>query len=134
MSWRAASVAGLAALAATTLAATALAVAPRGNANYVAVDKLGRPAITLWMRTRTTMFVFACYRWGTVDHGDHYNNQKAITVASNGSFSYRGLGSNLHGKTAPLKLTGHFVTKDEAVGVITAPCVKAYAFTARLAR
>jgi hypothetical protein len=122
------------AVAVVASASVALAVPPRGDANYVAVDKLGRPAITLWMRTRTDMIIFACYRWGSTDHGDHYNNLTPITVKPNGSFSYSGLGYNLHGKKAPLKLVGRFVTKDEAVGILTAPCFKTYAFTARIAR
>ncbi|MCA1599659.1 MAG: hypothetical protein LC769_11730, partial [Chloroflexi bacterium] len=74
-------------LAVLVLAGSALAVAPRGDANYVAVDSQGRPGITLWMRTTTTMMVFVCYRWGKVDHGDHLNNSKPIHVPSSGSFS-----------------------------------------------
>lgn len=115
------------------LATAALAVPPRGNANYVAVDSKGRPAITLWMRTRTNMMIFACYRWGAIDHGDHYNNQNPITVNANGWFAYNGPGMNLHGATVRLKLVGHFVSRDEAVGKLTAPCAKNYAFVAHYA-
>ncbi len=112
-------------------AASALAVAPRGDANYIAVDKVGRPYITLWMQTRTRMVIFACYNWGKVDHGDHYNNVKPITVNASGWFSYNGLGTNLKGVTAPLKLSGHFISKTEAVGTLSAPCMKNYKFDAR---
>lgn len=111
-------------------AAVALGVPPRGDANYIAVDKQGRPAITLWMRTRSSMLIFACYRWGTTDHGDHDNNVKPIIVNASGWFNYDGPGVTLHGTTAPLKLVGHFVSKTEAVGTLTAPCMKNYRFVA----
>ena len=115
-------------------AAVALAAAPRGNANYVAVDHQGRPAITLWMQTGTRMIVFVCYQWH--NNGQHLNNAKPITVGSNGAFSYRGPAINDHGravKGANLKLTGRFVSRDEAVGTMTAPCMHHQSFTARYA-
>jgi hypothetical protein len=124
---------GLAAIIVLPLASVALAARPRGNANYIAVDKQGRPAITLWMRTGTTMFVFACYRWGKIDHGDHLNNVNPIQVPSTGSFSYHGPAGNLHGKKVTIKLSGKFVTRDRAVGKLTAPCAKDYSFTASFA-
>lgn len=115
------------------VAEAAPAAAPRGNANYVAVDSQGRPAVTLWMRTETRMMIFVCYRWGAVDHGDHYNNSNPIVVNRQGWFSYDGPGVNLHQKVVHLRLSGHFVSKDEAVGKITAPCETNHAFEARFA-
>ena len=115
-------------------ASAALAAAPRGNANYVAVDHQGRPAITLWMRTKTTMLLFVCYDWHKgPNEGNHYDNNTPITVSSDGHFSYDGLGTDLKGKTAHLKLSGQFVSKDKAVGHMTAPCMRDRAFTANYA-
>ena len=115
-------------------ASAALAVAPRGNANYVAVDHQGRPAITLWMRTMTNMVVFVCYDWHKgANEGNHYNNTNSIPVSSDGHFSYDGPGADVHGKRAQLKLSGHFVSKDKAVGHMTAPCMRHSAFTANYA-
>jgi hypothetical protein len=122
------------AVAMLAMVSAAPAVAPRGNANYVAKDSQGRPAITLWMRTKTDMVVFVCYRWGTVDHGNHLNNTKAIHVSPSGSFSYHGPASDLHQKTSTIRLSGTFVTRDRAVGTMTAPCMKRRHFTANLAR
>lgn len=122
--------AGLLALTATA----ALAGAPRGNANYVAVDNQGRPAITLWMRTKTTMYVFVCYDWHKgPNEGNHVNNKNPITVSSKGHFSYDGPGTDVNGKSTHLKLSGHFVSKDQAVGHMTAPCMQNRAFTANYA-
>jgi hypothetical protein len=121
-------------LAASTLISAAWAARPRGDANYVATDSRGRPAITLWMRTDARMIVFVCYRWGRVDHGDHLNNSHTIRVPSSGAFSYAGPARNLHGKTFTIKFSGRFVTRDKAVGVMTAPCMSHRRFTARLAR
>lgn len=116
------------------VSSAALAVAPRGNANYVAVDHQGRPAITLWMRTKTNMTVFVCYDWHKgPNEGNHYNNTNPITVSSDGHFSYRGPGTDLHGKTARLQFSGRFVSKDKAVGHMTAPCMRHRAFTAHYA-
>lgn len=127
-------VVGLASALLAGIASVALAVAPRGNANYVAVDHQGRPAITLWMRTKTSMTLFVCYDWHHgPNEGNHFNNDKPITVTSRGSFSYQGPGTDLKGRQATLKLTGHFVSKDKAKGTITAPCMKHYRFTANYA-
>ncbi len=124
----------LSGLLALTASAALASVAPRGNANYVAVDHQGRPAITLWMRTKTNMFVFVCYDWHKgPNEGNHYNNKNPITVSSDGHFSYDGPGTDLNGKTAHLKLSGHFVSKDKAVGHMTAPCMRHRAFTANYA-
>ncbi len=112
----------------------AFAAQPRGDANYVAIDSRGRPAITLWMQTGTKMLIFVCYRWGTSDHGDHLNNVDPIHVPSSGSFSYDGPAVTLHGKTTTIRFHGRFVTRDAAVGTMTAPCMKHRPFTARLAR
>jgi hypothetical protein len=116
------------------LVAAGPAVAPRGNANYVATDSHGRPSITIWMRTKTDMLVFVCYRWGKVDHGDHLNNSNPIHVPSSGSFSYHGPASDLHQRTSTIRLSGKFVTRNRAVGTMTAPCMKHRHFTANLAR
>jgi hypothetical protein len=116
------------------LVAAALAAAPRGNANYVATDSQGRPAITIWMRTKTDMVIFVCYRWGKVDHGDHLNNFDPIHVPSSGSFSYHGPASGLHQQMSTIRFSGKFVTRDRAVGTMTAPCMKNRHFTADLAR
>lgn len=116
------------------MVSAALAVAPRGNANYVAVDHQGRPAITLWMKTKTNMIVFVCYDWRHgPNEGNHLNNDKPITVTSRGTFSYNGPATDLKGKQATLKLSGHFVSKDEAKGTMTAPCMRNRAFTAHYA-
>jgi hypothetical protein len=118
----------------STMTSAALAVAPRGNANYVAVDHQGRPAITLWMQTKTKMTIFVCYDWHHgPNEGNHFNNARPITVSPRGSFSYQGPESDLKGKRATLKLSGHFVSKDQATGTITAPCMKHHAFTAHYA-
>jgi hypothetical protein len=116
-------------LAAT--ASAALAVAPRGNANYIAVDHQGRPAITLWMQTKTKMWVFVCYDWHRgPNEGNHYDNNQPITVTPKGRFSYDGPAADLKGKQATLKLSGHFATQNKAVGTITAPCMTNRRFTA----
>src|SRR5579859_4001367 len=125
---------GLTSLVLMGIASAAVAVAPRGNANYVAVDQRGRPAITLWMRTKTDMVVFVCYDWHHgPNEGNHFNNDKPITVTSRGSFAYKGPATDLKGKTATLKLSGHFMSKDKATGTITAPCMKHRRFTAHYA-
>jgi hypothetical protein len=127
-------VAALAPVLLAGMASAALAVAPRGNANYVAVDHQGRPAITLWMKTKTNMIVFVCYDWRHgPNEGNHFNNDKRITVTSRGSFSYDGPASDLNGRHATIKLSGHFVSKDKATGMITAPCLKHHRFTAHYA-
>ncbi len=126
--------AGLASILLVGLASAALAVAPRGNANYVAVDHQGRPAITLWMKTKTNMLVFVCYDWHHgPNEGNHLNNDKPITVTSRGSFSYHGPASDLKGKHATLTLSGQFVSKDKVTGTFTAPCMNHHAFTAHYA-
>jgi hypothetical protein len=123
----------LVAVIALALAQAAVAVAPRGNANYVATDSHGRPAITLWMRTKTNMFVFACYRWGKVDHGDHLNNINPIHVPPSGTFSYHGPAINIHQQTSTIQFSGKFVSRDRAVGTMTAPCMNHRHFTANFA-
>lgn len=127
-------IAGLASVLLAGIASAAFAVAPRGNANYVAVDHQGRPAITLWMKTKTNMIVFVCYDWHHgPSEGNHFNNDRPVTVTSRGSFSYDGPAADLKGRRATLKLRGRFVSKDRATGTITAPCMKDRRFTAHYA-
>jgi len=114
----------VAALAAGAVAASPVRSAhPHGNANYIDHHK---PALTLWMRTRTRMTVFACYKHG----GDHLNNVNLIIVKSNGSFTYDGPARNLEFKTATLKIAGRFVSTTKALGTFTAPCARSHHFTA----
>ena len=75
------------------------------------------------------MVVFACYHWKT--GGDHLNNTNPITVRADGTFSYSGAAHNLEGKTVHMKISGHFKTRDLAVGVLTTTCATHYHFTAR---
>ncbi|MCA1689918.1 MAG: hypothetical protein LC720_05630 [Actinobacteria bacterium] len=124
----------LMAVATLALVSTAAAVAPRGDANFVATDSQGRPAITIWMQTKTNMVIFVCYRWGKVDHGNHLNNSNPIHVPSSGSFSYHGPAYDLHQRTSTIQFSGRFVTRDRAEGTMTAPCMKHRHFTANLAR
>jgi len=120
---KAAAVVGLAVvIAAGALASGALAAHPHGNANYIDQH---RPALTLWMQTKTQMVVFVCYK-----PGDHWDNVNRIKVNPNGSFSYNGPASDVTGKKARLKLSGRFVTKNEATGRWTAPCATNHHFTA----
>lgn len=116
------------------MASAALAVAPRGNANYVAVDHQGRPAITLWMKSKMSMVLFVCYDWHHgPNEGNHYNNDQPITVTSQGTFSYNGPATDLKGNQATVDLSGQFVSKNKATGTITAPCMNHHAFTANYA-
>ena len=119
------------ALGSLLLATAALAGHPIGNSNYIAIDKRGRPYITLWMQTRKRMTFFGCYHWAKGPHqGDHLNNDKPITVRADGSFSYDGPASNLERKTVNLKLSGHFVNGNVAVGTLTTSCATRYRFRA----
>jgi hypothetical protein len=128
-----AAVALAAVLAAACLsAATALAGHPIGNSNYIALDKRGRPYITLWMKTRKTMVFFGCYHWAKGPRqGDHLNNDKPITVRADGTFSYNGPATYSRTRTAVhVKLSGHFVSGDLAVGTLTTICATHYRFRA----
>ena len=114
-------------LAGAVVTAAALAAQPRKNAAYTAISN-GHHLLSLTTTNTKTMSVFFCYD----RHGNFPWDALAVPVKSDGSFSYHGPAENIiKHKHGTLKISGHFVTRDKAVGHITGPCVTNRAFTAR---